>query len=250
MSVNVIKQNDHETMVPELPRERLFSVKWKEAMRSTHHVLPGILPRCDEDIVPGQRQQQSQRNHIEFKVPNNDDKKLWRGRKHKTVSRRKVVTKKKKNSVCEECIHSRPIVTLMRQKLLRAHTDHMCDWKRHAFRDIHMQSQNQHGTKRKNKIRLQQRYRPGVGGSTPWPPEAFWACSWRGWRWGWVGAVRAPFLLANHLRGWGRVPCSAAARQSWPFHTQPQNPSIWPHTPHTPSSLTLSLQVPIPSLLP
>lgn len=108
MSVNVIKQNDHETMVPELPRERLFSVKWKEAMRSTHHVLPGILPRCDEDIVPGQRQQQSQRNHIEFKVPNNDDKKLWRGRKHKTVSRRKVVTKKKKNSVCEECIHSRP----------------------------------------------------------------------------------------------------------------------------------------------
>lgn len=173
--------------------------------------------------------------------------------REKTQNRqqKKSGNKKKVRTVCAKNVYIQdPIVTLMRQKLLRAHTDHMCDWKRHAFRDIHMQSQNQHGTKRKNKIRLQQRYRPGVGGSTPWPPEAFWACSWRGWRWGWVGAVRAPFLLANHLRGWGRVPCSAAARQSWPFHTQPQNPSIWPHTPHTPSSLTLSLQVPIPSLLP
>lgn len=168
------------------------------------------------------------------------------GKNTKPSAEEKWEHKKKVRTVCAKNVYIQdPIVTLM-----RAHTNHMCDWKRHAFRDIHMQSQNQHGTKSKNKIRLQQRYRPGVGGSTPWPPEAFWACSWRGWRWGWVGAVRARFLLANHLRGWGRVPCSAAARQSWPFHTQPQNPSIWPHTPHTPSSLTLSLQVPIPSLLP
>ena len=239
-------------MVPELPCKSLSWRKWKETMRSTHHVLPGILPRCDKDIVPGQRQQQSQRNHIEFKVPNNDDKKLWRGeKKTQTRQQKKSGNKKKVRTECAKNVYIQdPIVTLVRQKLLRAHTDHMCDWKRHTFRDIHMQSHNHHGTKRKNKIRFQQRYRPGVGGSTPWPLEALWACSWRGWRWGWVGAVRAPFLLANHLRGWGRVPCSAAARQSWPFHTQPQNPSIWPHTPHTPSSLTLSLQAPIPSLLP
>lgn len=130
-------------------------------------------------------------------------------------------------------------------KLLRTYAGHMCDWKRHAFKHIHMQNHNHHGTKRKNKTGFQQKYRPGVGeprfnGLTL---KAFWAFSWGGGRWrGWVWAVRASFLLANHPRGWGHVPFSVAARQSWPFHTQPQTPAsdLTHPTPRVPNPVTPS----------
>lgn len=95
-----------------------------------------------------------------------------------------------------------------------------------------------------NTSQSKQKYRPGVGqlGSKPWP----WRLSGRrGRRRGRPGAVRAPFLLANHP--WVR------------YHFQPQHvradPSILgPHTQVCdlthPEILTLSLQGPIPSLLP
>lgn len=51
-----------------------------------HHILPGILPRCDEDVVPDQGQQQSQGNHVEFKVPHDDDKKLRSRERRQNVS--------------------------------------------------------------------------------------------------------------------------------------------------------------------
>lgn len=46
------------------------------SVEATHDILSRILPRCDKDVGPGQRQQQSQRNHINLKVPNNDDEDL------------------------------------------------------------------------------------------------------------------------------------------------------------------------------
>lgn len=151
---------------------------------------------------------------------------------------------KSENSVGKECIHSRPHIDPSWGKLLRTYVDHICDWKRHTFRHIHMQNHNHRGTKRKNKTGLQQRYRPGVGDPRfkTLTLKAFWAFSWGG-RWGgWVRAVRASFLLANHSRGWGHVLFSAIARQSWPFHTQSQTPAsdLTHPTPWVPNPVTLS----------
>lgn len=235
-----------------------FTVKWKkggEISRSdgvTHHILPGILPRCNEDVVPGQRQQQSHRNQIEFKVPNNNDKNLIREKKkRKTVRKRKARTKKWEQCGLRMYTFSTPYWP-SGGKLLRTYTDHMCDWKRHIFKHIHMQNHNHSGTKRKNKAVLQQRYGPGVGEPrfSTLTLEVFWAFSWGEGRWGrWVRAVGASFLHANHPRAWGHVLFQPQHVKADPSILKPKPQHLTSHTPH-PETLTLSLQAPIPSLVP
>lgn len=232
------------------------TVKWKkggEISRRygvTHHVLPGILPRHNEDVVPGQRQQQSHRNHIEFKVPNNDDKKLKKG-ENKNVRKRKAETKKWKQCVLIMYTFKTPCWP-SGGKLLRTYTDHMCDWKRHIFKHIHMQNHNDSGTKRKNTAMLQQRYRPVVGEPrfSTVTLRVFWDLSWgEGW-WGrWVRAVRVSFLHANHPRAWGHVPFQLQHVKADPSILKPKPQQLTSRTPH-PETLTLSLQAPIPSLIP
>lgn len=65
----------------------------------THHILSCILPRRNKNVVPGQRQQQSQRNHIKFKVPNNNGENLLREKKTKLT----VKTCKRENRL--DCVH-------------------------------------------------------------------------------------------------------------------------------------------------
>ena len=84
-------------------RKEAFTVKWKKGggiWRSecvAHHILPGVLPRRDEDVVPGQRQHQRQWDHVELEVPNQDDKKLTR-EKEKTKTLRKREARQKRES--------------------------------------------------------------------------------------------------------------------------------------------------------
>lgn len=56
----------------------------KRECRFTHHVsLSAVLSRSDEDVIPGQQEQQSQRDHAELKVPHHHDEELsrWTERK-------------------------------------------------------------------------------------------------------------------------------------------------------------------------
>lgn len=51
----------------------------KPECRFTHHVsLSAILSRSDEDVIPGQQEQQSQRDHVELKVPHHHYEELSR----------------------------------------------------------------------------------------------------------------------------------------------------------------------------
>lgn len=164
--------------------------------------------------------------------------------KDKTVSNTKSENKKVR-TVCAKNVYIQdPILTLTRQTPENVCTT-ICAIGNNTFKYIHMQNHNHHETKRKNKTGFQQRYRPGVGEPrfNILTLKAFWASSW-GWVWwrGWVRAVRASFLLANHPRGWGHIPFSATARQSWPFDTQPQTPAsdLTHPTPPVPNPVTPS----------
>lgn len=84
--INAVNQCPNKTAVVEFNLHCMwkwaFTVKGKKGggiSRSdgvTHHILPGVLPRRNEHVGPGQGQKQRQRNHVELKVPNDDDKKL------------------------------------------------------------------------------------------------------------------------------------------------------------------------------
>lgn len=84
--INAVNQCPNKTAVVKFNLHCMwkwaFTVKGKKGggiSRSdgvTHHILPGVLPRRNEHVGPGQGQKQRQRNHVELKVPNDDDKKL------------------------------------------------------------------------------------------------------------------------------------------------------------------------------
>lgn len=57
--------------------------QFRTEQRFTHDILPRILPRRDENVVPGQRQKQSQRNHIKIKVPDNNGENLSKEKKER-----------------------------------------------------------------------------------------------------------------------------------------------------------------------
>lgn len=61
-------------------KKRFGCIKgWDGTVTSTHHVsLSAVLSRGDEDVVPGQQEQQSQRDHAELKVPHHHYEELSR----------------------------------------------------------------------------------------------------------------------------------------------------------------------------
>lgn len=66
---------------------------------STHHIsLSRVLPWSNENVVPGQRHQKNQRDHIELKIPHNHNEKLQK-------ERTKWMNKQKERTSFWRCIY-------------------------------------------------------------------------------------------------------------------------------------------------
>lgn len=211
---------------------------FKSNYRATHHILPGVLPRCDEDVVPGQGQQQSQGNHVEFKVPNDDDKELRSRERDKTFQPKKRASPQSASrlhtfrtccwplmSITPENL-SRPYVLLKMTRIQNALT---CSVITTMERGIKIRVNLNKGTGLLS-----------VGLSSPrWPLRPPPDISLKKKTARRMSLSRqSPFTPCQSSRALGAVPFSAAGRQSWSIHTQVSNTSLWPHTPRVPNPVT------------
>lgn len=210
----------------------------KSNYRVPHHILPGVLPRWDEDVVPGQGQQQSQGNHVEFKVPNDDDKKL------RSRERRQNTSAEEKSRQAE-----RVKVAYIWNPPLTPYEYHSRKLKPTICAVDHDALSNAltcsviTTMERGTKIRVN--WNKGTGllfvsvGSPRWPwrPPPAISLKRRTAR-RMSLSHQSPFTPCQSSQAIGAVLFSAAGRQSWSIHTQVWNTSLWPHTPRVPNPVT------------
>lgn len=146
---------------PRMDETLPVSCIFKSNYGATHHILPGVLPRCDEDVVPGQGQQQSQGNHVEFKVPNDDDKELRSRERDKTFQPKKRASPQSASRLHTFRTCCWPLMSVTPENIKPT----ICAAENDAHsKRIDMQRHNYHGAGHKNKGEFKQRYRSAVSG--------------------------------------------------------------------------------------